>query len=121
MHVISNVTDPTLTVVRPAAGHGTGAAMIVLPGGAFGALAWDLEGTEVAQWLADRGVTAFVLKYRVAGGDPAMASRIQALLAKPGPGAFDALAEILEPRRRIAVEPCAPTRPSSASRQTASA
>lgn len=103
MHVVSNVTDPTLTVVRPPAGRGTGAAMIVLPGGAFGALAWDLEGTEVARWLADRGITAFVLKYRVAGADAAMTARIRALLARPGPGAFDALAEILEPRRRIAV------------------
>jgi acetyl esterase/lipase len=103
MHVISNVTDPTLTVVRPAAGHETGAAMIVLPGGAFGALAWDLEGTEVARWLAARGITAFVLKYRVTAADAAMATRIRALLAKPGPGAFDELAEILEPRRRIAV------------------
>lgn len=38
---------------------------MVAPGGAFRALAWDLEGTEIAQWLAARGITAFVLKYRV--------------------------------------------------------
>src|SRR5829696_5472611 len=61
--VKSNVTEPTLTVFRPAKGKATGAAIIVMPGGAFGALAWDLEGTEVARWLAGRGVTAFVLKY----------------------------------------------------------
>jgi acetyl esterase/lipase len=60
-----NVSAPTLTVFRPAAGKGNGTAMLVLPGGAFGALAWDLEGTEVAHWLADRGITAFLLKYRV--------------------------------------------------------
>lgn len=103
VHIINNVTEPTLTVVRPAAGRATGAAMIVAPGGAFGALAWDLEGTEVARWLADRGVTAFVLKYRVKGADPAMLPRIQALFAKPGPDTFEQLAEILEPRRQIAV------------------
>lgn len=39
--------------------------MIVLPAGGFGGLAWDGEGTEVGQFLADRGITAFVLKYRV--------------------------------------------------------
>lgn len=60
-----NVSAPTLTVFRPDAGNASGAAMLVLPGGAFGVLAWDLEGTEVARWLADRGITAFVLKYRV--------------------------------------------------------
>jgi acetyl esterase/lipase len=52
-------------VFRPAAGKSNGAAMLVLPGGGFGGLAWDLEGVEPAQWLADRGVTAFLLKYRV--------------------------------------------------------
>lgn len=60
-----NVSIPTLTVFRPAEGKANGTAMLVLPGGAFAALAWDLEGTEVAQWLADRGITAFLLKYRV--------------------------------------------------------
>jgi len=54
-----------MTVIAPEANQRTGAAMIVLPGGAFGALAWDVEGTEVGQFLADRGITAFVLKYRV--------------------------------------------------------
>ena len=39
--------------------------MIVCPGGGHYILAWDLEGTEVAQWLNDLGVTVFVLKYRV--------------------------------------------------------
>jgi acetyl esterase/lipase len=36
-----------------------------LPGGAFGVLAWDVEGTEVGEYLAGLGITAFVLKYRV--------------------------------------------------------
>ena len=43
----------------------TGAAVIVCPGGGHHILAWDLEGTEVAEWLNSLGVTAFVLKYRV--------------------------------------------------------
>lgn len=39
--------------------------MIVVPGGAFRALAWDLDGIETARWLVRHGVTTFVLKYRV--------------------------------------------------------
>lgn len=63
--VLKDVTAPAVTIIRPPAGQANGAAMIVLPGGAFGVLAWDVEGTEVGQYLAKRGITAFVLKYRV--------------------------------------------------------
>lgn len=62
---ITNVTKPTLTVFKPPAGKATGAAVLVCPGGALRILAWDKEGTEVAEWLNSIGVTAFVLKYRV--------------------------------------------------------
>lgn len=65
MRWISNVTTPTITVFRPAPGTANGNAMIVCPGGAFIGLAFGYEGTDVATWLAQRGVTAFVLKYRV--------------------------------------------------------
>jgi len=65
IHVITNVTVPTLTIFRPAAGTANGTAMVVLPGGSFRALAWDVDGLETARWLAAQGITAFVLKYRV--------------------------------------------------------
>jgi acetyl esterase/lipase len=65
VHIVTNVTIPTLTVFWPHGGSANGTAMLVAPGGAFRALAWDLEGTEVARWLSSRGITAFVLKYRV--------------------------------------------------------
>jgi len=65
IHVITNVTVPTVTVVRPRAAKANGTAMIVLPGGSFRALAWDIDGLETARWLAEQGITAFVLKYRV--------------------------------------------------------
>jgi len=65
IRVITNVTVPTLTVFRPVRGKANGTAMVVLPGGSFRALAWDVDGLETAQWLADRGITAFLLKYRV--------------------------------------------------------
>lgn len=65
IHVITNVTVPTLTVIRAAAGRANGTGMVVLPGGSFRALAWDVDGLETAHWLAGKGITAFVLKYRV--------------------------------------------------------
>ncbi|MFC4312032.1 alpha/beta hydrolase [Steroidobacter flavus] len=105
IQIIKNVTEPTLTVVRPAAGRASGAGMIVLPGGAFGALAWDLEGTEVARWLAERGVTAFVLKYRIHDGDETMTAKITEIFAKTPPAErFDAAMKVFEPRKRIAAE-----------------
>lgn len=55
---------PTLTVFLPQQGRGNGTAVIVAPGGAYVGLASDLEGRQVADWFAARGVTAFVLKYR---------------------------------------------------------
>ena len=64
-YVIHNVVVPTLTPVLPAPGTANATAMIVAPGGAYVGLAWDHEGLSTAQWLADRGITAFVLKYRL--------------------------------------------------------
>lgn len=62
---IALVTEPTLTLFRPAAGAANGAAVVVCPGGGYNILAWNLEGTEIAEWLNSIGVTAAVLKYRV--------------------------------------------------------
>jgi acetyl esterase/lipase len=62
---LSNVTDPTISLYKPAAGKETGAAVLVCPGGGYNILAMDLEGTEVADWLNSIGVTAILLKYRV--------------------------------------------------------
>jgi acetyl esterase/lipase/enterochelin esterase-like enzyme len=57
---------PTLTRYLPSADKATGAAVVVCPGGGYGALADDHEGRQVAQWLNSLGVAAFVLKYRIA-------------------------------------------------------
>ncbi|MGH7173036.1 MAG: alpha/beta hydrolase [Gemmataceae bacterium] len=62
---ITNVSKPTLTIFRPAKDKDTGAAVVICPGGGYNILAWDLEGTEVADWLNSIGVTGIVLKYRV--------------------------------------------------------
>src|SRR5262245_3648135 len=55
---------PTLTVYRPAEGKVTGSAMVICPGGGYGGLAQH-EGKDYALWLAEHGVTGFVLKYRL--------------------------------------------------------
>lgn len=62
---IGNVSTPSLTVYPAPADKATGTSIIICPGGGHHILAWDLEGTEVAEWLNSIGVTAFVLKYRV--------------------------------------------------------
>ncbi|MGA2118789.1 MAG: alpha/beta hydrolase [Bryobacteraceae bacterium] len=64
--VVSNVTRPTLTVFRPPAASRNGSGVVICPGGGFMALSISNEGTEVAKWLAAKGMTAFILKYRVA-------------------------------------------------------
>jgi acetyl esterase/lipase len=61
-----NVVIPTLTMFRPAPSTANGTAMVIAPGGAFHFLMIDHEGFDFARWLTARGVTAFVLKYRLA-------------------------------------------------------
>jgi acetyl esterase/lipase len=74
--VIQNVVTPTLTAYLPPKGKATGAGIVIAPGGAFVALAIDLEANQLARVLQQRGVAAFVLKYRTvekkADGIPAM-------------------------------------------------
>lgn len=66
---VSNIHHPTLTVYLPTKDKATGAAVIVAPGGGHQRHAIQHEGYNVAQWLADHGVAAFVLKYRLARDD----------------------------------------------------
>lgn len=90
--VIANVSDPTLTVFLPDPAIATGTAVVIAPGGALRALAIDNEGVRVAQWLNERGIAGFVLKYRTrqqdaggARGTPAAAGPGRGGNA-PGPG-----------------------------------
>lgn len=61
---IDNVTAPTMTIYLPKEKN-TGAAVVVFPGGGYQVLAIDLEGTEVCDWLTQKGITCVLLKYRV--------------------------------------------------------
>lgn len=60
----------SLTVFVPHPGREVGTAVIVAPGGAYVGWASNLEGRQVADWFAVRGVTAFVLKYRLGADNP---------------------------------------------------
>ncbi|HEY2589573.1 MAG TPA: alpha/beta hydrolase [Tepidisphaeraceae bacterium] len=62
---VTNVTEPTLAVYRPAKEKDTGVAVVVCPGGGYQRLMMSYEGEDVAQWLTTVGITGIVLKYRV--------------------------------------------------------
>ena len=66
---VSNIHFPTLTVYLPAKGKAVDCAVIVCPGGGHRNLVMQKEGYDIAQWLADHGLVAFVLKNRLARDD----------------------------------------------------
>lgn len=61
---LANVSSPEVHVFLPPVEKRNGSAIVICPGGGFNILAWDLEGTEVAEWLSSLGITAIVVKYR---------------------------------------------------------
>jgi acetyl esterase/lipase len=63
---VCNVHNPTLTPYLPDAGKSTGTAVIICPGGGHSKLCLGHEGYALAEWLRERGIAAFVLKYRLA-------------------------------------------------------
>ncbi len=76
-----NVSHPTLTVFTPDPGIANGTAVIVCPGGGFYILMTTFEGTDVVNWLTKKGVTVFLLKYRLG----------ESFTANPGQELTDAL------------------------------
>jgi acetyl esterase/lipase len=62
---VRNVTQPALYPILPDKGKANGTAVIIAPGGAFLSLSFDTEGMLEAKYLAARGITCFVLTYRV--------------------------------------------------------
>lgn len=79
-----NITTATLTPFLPKPGKANGAAVIVAPGGGFRWLSLGNEGWEVAQALADKGIAAFVLKYRLQP-TPASLEEFTAWMNRPRP------------------------------------
>tara|TARA_B100000497_G_C7649112_1_gene390422 strand:- start:573 stop:1433 length:861 start_codon:yes stop_codon:yes gene_type:complete len=62
---VANVSIPTMEVFRPDPAKANGTSMVICPGGGMYLLSIESEGNQVAKWLTDQGVTAFVLKYRL--------------------------------------------------------
>ncbi len=63
--VTSKVSVPTITVYLPEKDRADGAAVLICPGGGYGGLVIGKEGYQIAKYFAERGVAAFVLKYRL--------------------------------------------------------
>ncbi|MBO0950829.1 alpha/beta hydrolase [Fibrella forsythiae] len=63
--VIKGVTKPTLAYFKPAPDKASGTAVIIIPGGGYGVVVYNGEGVNTAKALAEKGVAAFVLKYRL--------------------------------------------------------
>ncbi|QDU97975.1 alpha/beta hydrolase [Lignipirellula cremea] len=74
---VTNIRQPTFTVHLAAEPNGAG--VLILPGGGFGKVVPDLEGTEAAAWLNGQGISAFVLNYRtkIDNADPGWERALQ--------------------------------------------
>jgi acetyl esterase/lipase len=66
---MTDIAVPQYEVHLPEASKRAGAAVVILPGGGYAMLAMDHEGRDYAAWLAERGITAVIVKYRVSGKD----------------------------------------------------
>ncbi len=62
---VSKVQEPTIEVYLPAKKNATGEAMLIFPGGGYGILAYDWEGTDIAKFLNGKGIAGIVVKYRL--------------------------------------------------------
>tara|TARA_R110002051_G_scaffold48308_1_gene95252 strand:+ start:24462 stop:25373 length:912 start_codon:yes stop_codon:yes gene_type:complete len=62
---ISKVQEPTIAVYLPSKQNATGEAVLIFPGGGYGILAYDWEGTDIAKFLNSKGIAGIVVKYRL--------------------------------------------------------
>jgi acetyl esterase/lipase len=63
--VVSKVQVPSIQVFLPSKRNATQQAVVICPGGGYGVLAYDWEGTDIAKWLNSHGIAAIILKYRL--------------------------------------------------------
>lgn len=66
---LGNVTEAELLIFKADEANRNGQAVVICPGGGYRTLSIDIEGTMVAEWFAENGITAAVLKYRTANGN----------------------------------------------------
>lgn len=63
--VVSKVQQPQIEIYLPSKRNATGKAVVICPGGGYGVLAYDWEGSDIAKWLNSHGIAGIVLKYRL--------------------------------------------------------
>ncbi|WP_461091748.1 alpha/beta hydrolase [Spirosoma gilvum] len=63
--VLKGITKPTLEYYKPAADKASGTAVVIIPGGGYGVVVYQGEGINIAKAFAEKGVAAFILKYRL--------------------------------------------------------
>ena len=82
---LTDVSEAVLYIFPAAPEKATGQAVVICPGGGYVKLCIDYEGYEMAQWFAEHGITAAVLKYRMPNGHPEVPLEDveQALRTKP--------------------------------------
>jgi len=93
--VVTNVSVPTLTVFQPSEDKRNGTAVIIAPGGGLYGLSINSEGVDVAQWLVAKGVTAFVLKYRLVPSGEDGTTEISELMGKDPAALMKKVGEVL--------------------------
>ena len=93
--VVTNVSEPSLTVFQPSEDKRNGSAVIIAPGGGLYGLSINSEGIDVAQWLVARGVTAFVLKYRLVPSGEDGTTEISELMATDPDALMKKVGEVL--------------------------
>jgi len=67
--IIENIAEATFSVYSPSAEKNTGLTVVICPGGAYKIESFESEGTLLATWLAENGITGVVLKYRLPNGN----------------------------------------------------
>lgn len=90
--VVTNVSTPTITAFLPPAADANGIGVVIAPGGGFHALSINSEGNDVAKWLNDRGVAAFVLRYRLV---PSGEDGVEEMISKSQEESFKAMSQIV--------------------------
>lgn len=74
---LTDITEPTISVFKATGTSKPTPAVIICPGGGYGILAYNKEGTEIAAWFNSIGITGIVLKYRVPGNQDGAFQDIQ--------------------------------------------
>lgn len=93
--VVTNVSEPSLTVFQPSEDKKNGTAVIIAPGGGLYGLSINSEGIDVAQWLVAKGATAFVLKYRLVPSGEDGTTEISELMARDPDALMKKVGEVL--------------------------